>query len=253
VEIETGERPHRTLEDRYYLRDGSTKREATREELSILYHEAFTTRFEQVPSFIRGLSLTSRNHSFGAMFERQPGYWGESSRGFPTDVALADMGLATSSAKRTCHSSRDCCSLEATTINEVFPELKCTHSLRWCGSSATRDRADRGAGQSVDASRWIVELHQEVRRSLGEPLFRRATNGQTDEAAPVIEPFERGRANYSRRAVIECLLNFLSHRDWSARDEPARINIYDDAIEWINPAVRSELPMTSLRYGVASP
>ncbi|MBK8315698.1 MAG: ATP-binding protein [Acidobacteria bacterium] len=39
LEVDTENRPHRTLDDRFYIREGSHKREATREELSRLYQE----------------------------------------------------------------------------------------------------------------------------------------------------------------------------------------------------------------------
>lgn len=64
--------------------------------------------------------------------------------------------------------------------------------------------------------------------------------------------FVPGRSNYHRGAIVEALTNLLAHRDLSARDRQARINIYDDCIEFINPAQPPELPLVSLRYGLTS-
>src|SRR5262245_4352066 len=51
LEVDTCSRPHRTLDDRFYIREGSTKREASREEISKLMHETHLCRFEQIPIF----------------------------------------------------------------------------------------------------------------------------------------------------------------------------------------------------------
>ncbi|MEP7270882.1 MAG: ATP-binding protein, partial [Acidobacteriota bacterium] len=96
LEVEPRERPHRTLDDRFYLREGSSKRETTREELSRLYQEAFVTRFEEVPLFHSWIENDiDESHFWSYVRGVNPGYWGESTKGFPTDSVLCDMGLAT--------------------------------------------------------------------------------------------------------------------------------------------------------------
>src|SRR5262249_1335083 len=95
LEVDTGNRPHRTLDDRFYLREGSSKRETTREELSRLFHETHLTRFEQVPVFQANCDSDIDESLFWSYVRGvNPGYWGESTKGFPTGSALADMGLA---------------------------------------------------------------------------------------------------------------------------------------------------------------
>src|SRR6266576_5270813 len=49
VDIEGKRRPYRTRDGRFYLRIGSEKREATREELSVLLDEARPLGFESMP------------------------------------------------------------------------------------------------------------------------------------------------------------------------------------------------------------
>src|SRR5262249_12298901 len=46
----------------------------------------------------------------------------------------------------------------------------------------------------------------------------------------------RARSNYPRDAVIEALTNLLAHRDYSVAGLLARILIFDDRIEFINPS-----------------
>jgi predicted HTH transcriptional regulator len=53
--------------------------------------------------------------------------------------------------------------------------------------------------------------------------------------------------------ILETLTNSLVHRDWSERAREARINIYDDSVEFVNPSQPIELPTISLRYGVTAP
>ena len=48
----------------------------------------------------------------------------------------------------------------------------------------------------------------------------------------------------------EAVANLLIHRAWQVRDRPARITIYDDSLEFSNPANPLELPIGSLRYGI---
>src|SRR5215510_5746904 len=95
LEVDTGNRPHRTLDDRFYLREGSSKRETTREELSRLFHETHVARFEQVPIFQANCDSDIDESLFWSYVRGvNPGYWGESTKGFPTESVLRDMGLA---------------------------------------------------------------------------------------------------------------------------------------------------------------
>ncbi|HEY6401841.1 MAG TPA: ATP-binding protein, partial [Blastocatellia bacterium] len=95
LEVDTDDRPHRTLDDRFYIREGSTKREATREEISLLMRESRLTGFEQVPVFESEIESDIDESLFWSYVRGvNPGYWGESTKGFPTDSVLRDMGLA---------------------------------------------------------------------------------------------------------------------------------------------------------------
>ncbi|MGH9802898.1 MAG: AlbA family DNA-binding domain-containing protein, partial [Blastocatellia bacterium] len=95
LEIDSDDRPHRTLDDRFYLREGAIKREATREELSGIYHELHRTGFEQAPVFQADIQ-TDIDESLLWSYVRSvnPGYWGETTKGYPNDTVMRDMGLA---------------------------------------------------------------------------------------------------------------------------------------------------------------
>jgi len=251
LEVSAENRPHRTLDDRFYLREGSTKREATREELSRLYQESFLTRFEQIPIFNADAERDIDESLFWSYVRGvNPGYWGESTKGFPTDVVMRDMGLSL-------------------VINdELYPTIggmllfglnDRVHSLI--------PRADlvltRFSGNDLDAP-IIERLHLQgnlfrlfdgalnfIKRYIDlwdSRPSRKARESAGANQSP--DSFMTGRANYQRNALVEALINFLVHRDWSARDRQARLNIFDESVELINPAQNPELPLISLRYGV---
>jgi predicted HTH transcriptional regulator len=96
LEVDAQDRPHSTLDYKFYLREGSTKREATREELSRLYREAYLQRFEQVPVFKAQVADIDEALFWSYVRGVNPGYWGGQSKGFPTGAVMRDLGLAAS-------------------------------------------------------------------------------------------------------------------------------------------------------------
>lgn len=251
LEVSAENRPHRTLDDRFYLREGSTKREATREELSRLYQESFLTRFEQIPIFNADAERDIDESLFWSYVRGvNPGYWGESTKGFPTDVVMRDMGLSL-------------------VINdELYPTIG--GMLLFGLNDRVRSlipRADlvltRFSGNDLD-SPIIERLHLQgnlfrlfdgalnfIKRYIDlwdSRPSRKARESAGANQSP--DSFMTGRANYQRNALVEALINSLVHRDWSARDRQARLNIFDESVELINPAQNPELPLISLRYGV---
>ena len=104
----------------------------------------------------------------------------------------------------------------------------------------------------ADGSLNFIKRFVDLRET--RPSRKTRESGSTQTIEEIIADshgqFVPGRANYHHGAIVEALANFLAHRDLSARDRQARINIYDDCIEFINPAQPPELPMASLRYGL---
>ena len=245
LEVDAQDRPHRTLDDRFYLREGASKREATREELSRLYQEAYLTRFEQIPCFQAWVEDVDESLFWGYVRGVNPGYWGEPAKGFPTDAVMLDMGLALRLGE------------------EIVPTLG---ALLLFGKpervAALLPRADlqlaRYGGRDTGAP--LVERAQ-LQGNLAH-LYEGAFNfirryadlwdaRPSRKALPAAEV--EGRTNYHRGVIVEALTNSLVHRDWGARDRQARINVFDDSIEFVNPTQPVELPVISLRYGVAAP
>jgi ATP-dependent DNA helicase RecG len=259
LEVDTENRPHRTLDDRFYLREGSSKREAAREEISKLFHETYLTRFEQVPVFQAETENDIDESLFWSYVRNvNPGYWGESTKGFPTDVVLRDMGLAVKMGEEFMPTIGGL--LLFGTNDSVMKHIPRADLLltRFSGNDNSAPVIEtlhlRGNLLSLfDGALNFIKRYADLwdQRPSRKALENAANSN--DEEGKTDDPFFSGRANYQRDAITEALTNSLVHRDWSARDRQARINVYDDSIEIVNPAQMPELPIISLRYGVACP
>ncbi len=241
LEVEPHNRPHRTLDDAYYLREGAIKREATREELSHIYGEAPLAHFEQAPVFKARIESDIDESLFWSYMRGvNPGYWGENTKGFPTDTLLRDMGLA---VKRKDELIPTVGGLLLFGLNERVAQLLPQASIqltRYSGSDLHAPIVERVnlAGNLLrlfDGALHFVQRYADLwdarpnRKALGD---------------------ETGRVNYARAAVSEALANALVHRAWPVRDRVMRVYVFDDAIEILNPAAMLELPMSSVRYGI---
>jgi ATP-dependent DNA helicase RecG len=251
LEVDTDDRPHRTLDDRFYIREGSTKREATRDEISLLMHESRLTGFEQVPVFDAEIDGDVDESLFWSYVRGvNPGYWGESTKGFPTDSVLRDMGLAVKIEDELLLTTGG---LLLFGLNDRVADLAPQANLR-----ITRYSGDDHNAPLVEQSILQGNIFRLFDGALSfinryVDLWDARPSRKTREQKSEEDPFLQTRAAYHRQSVIEALTNSLVHRDWSERVRVGRINIYDDAVEFINPSQPIELPVISLRYGVTAP
>jgi len=251
LEVDTDDRPHRTLDDRFYIREGSTKREATREELSLLMRESRLTGFEHVPVFDAEIESDVDESLFWSYVRGvNPGYWGESTKGFPTDSVLRDMGLA---VKIEDELFLTVGGLLLFGSNDRVADLAPQATLR-----ITRYSGDDQNSPVIEQSILQGNLFRLFDGALSfinryVDLWDTRPSRKAREKKLEGDSFLQSRAGYHRGAVIEALTNSLVHRDWSERVRGARINICDDSLEFINPAQPIEPPMISLRYGVTTP
>jgi ATP-dependent DNA helicase RecG len=254
LEVDTDDRPHRTLDDRFYIREGSTKREATREELSLLMREARLTRFEQTPVFQANIENDIDESLFWSYVRGvNPGYWGDQVKGFPTDSALRDMGLA---VKIEDDLSLTVGGLLLFGLNDRVADLMPRADLqitRYSGDDHNAPIVEQtnlrgNLFRLFDGALSFIKRYVDLwdARPSRKTLERRGGEAESDA-------FLQTRAGYHRGVIIEAVTNSLAHRDWSARDRQARINIYDRSIEFINPSQPLELPVISIRYGVTDP
>ncbi|MDX2031209.1 MAG: putative DNA binding domain-containing protein [Blastocatellia bacterium] len=253
LEVENGNRPHRTLDDRYYIREGATKREASREEISTIYRESHVVGFEQAPVFQAQFDGDIDESLFWSYVRGvNPGYWEESSRGFPTDTVLREMGLATKVGETLLPTMGGMLLFGwDESLRRLLPNAD-VRLTRLSGNAPTAPVVEQVHLQGnllrlFDGSIHFIKRYVDLWDA--RPSRKVREGGDANDEAGIVP----GRAHYHRGAILEALTNFLAHRDWSAREARARINIYDDCIEFINPSRQLELPIASLRYGVAIP
>ena len=100
LDIEAKRRPYQTHDGRFYLRFGSEKREATREELSNLLDEVRPARFENLPAVGATIADIDEAHLWTFLREFEgDAFDNASANGYPTrDVLERDLLLATEHA-----------------------------------------------------------------------------------------------------------------------------------------------------------
>jgi ATP-dependent DNA helicase RecG len=239
-------RPYRTRDGRFYLRFGSEKREASRAELSAWLDEIRPLGFENVPmqnvheqdfddallwSFASGFATEAPNTSLyqTSDFLRKDLMLavGNTDEFFPTVAAVLLFGK-----------------------NEKVAEL-----LPRSNVTVARFSGDNGTAQLIEAIEvkgnlltQFEDILQFIQRyvDLGKDKPKRKLSLVGDSVA-------KPRGNYHFYSVSEAVINTLIHRDLALRDIRTRVNIYDSAIEFINPRRTigfSPPAYRAIRYGI---
>lgn len=251
LDIEPKRRPYRLKDGRFYLRFGAEKREATREELSIWLDEIRPLGFENLPlpqaretdiddmllwSFARhfegdafGENQIPSNYATGEFLKRD------------LLLAIGQMDEFTPTVAAVLLFGRN------ERVAELLPRSNVT---------VTRFAGDTINSQIIETKEVFGNLLTIYERTLrfierfcdlwktGAPSF--SANGQQNNLV-------KARAKYHRGAVLEALTNCLVHRDLAIREIPTRINIFDTALEIINPRrTNGFVPPAkyAIRYGV---
>jgi len=263
LEVDAGSQLHRTLDDRFYLREGAIKRETTREELSKIFHEKHLVHFEQVPVFQAHIEEDiDESLLWSYVRSVNPGYWGETTKGYPNDSVMRDMGLAVKIGEEwlptvgglMLFGLHDRITRLMQRADVQLTRFSGVHKNGHPSPIVERVHLHGSLLRQFDGTLNFIKRYADLWDARPSRKTLETGSAQSSEVgALATERFIAGRANYHRGAIIEALTNFIAHRDLSARDRQARINIYDDSIEFINPAQPIELPIVSLRYGIACP
>jgi ATP-dependent DNA helicase RecG len=250
LDVEGKRRPYRTRDGRFYVRIGSEKREASREELSVLLDEARPLRYENVPAL--GATLADIDEallwSFVRAFEGDA-FDEASANGYPTKLVLErDLLLTASESGEPVPTvaglllfGRD------ENVAELLPRSSVL-AARFAGDSIQAPVIER-----VHLSGNLLTLFESTQRFIARYCdlwdARPRGLGETDSAnSPVA-----ARANYHRAALSEAVANLLVHRDLALRDQTTRLHIFDRTLEFINPRRSlgfSPVAQRAIRYGV---
>jgi ATP-dependent DNA helicase RecG len=250
LDVEGKRRPYRTRDGRFYIRIGSEKREATREELSALMDEARPLRYENVPVMGAKVEDIDEAHLWSFVREFEGDAFDEASAvGYPTkDVLERDLLLAATQAGETVPTVAG---LLLFGRDERVAELLPRSTI-----IAARFAGDTTQAAIVERAHLVGNLH-----TLYEAVWRFITRYcDLWDARPRVFPGIEGtdepvvaRANYHRGAVSEAVANALAHRDLALRELPTRVHIFDRSIEITNArrtAGFAPLAQKAIRYGV---
>src|SRR6267143_2129868 len=221
LDVEGKRRPYRTREGRYYMRIGSEKREASREDLSTLLDDARPVAYENVPAL---------NATFADIDESL--LW-SFVRDFGGDLVPSEAGLLLF--------GRD------ERVAEILPRSAVV-ATRFAGASVQAPVIER-----VQLSGNMLTLYEATLRFLTRYCDLWESRPRKLPEAQDIESPVPARANYHKAAVHEAIANMLAHRDLALRDQPTRLHIFDRALEFINPRRSvgfSPVAQKAIRYGV---
>jgi ATP-dependent DNA helicase RecG len=250
LDVDGKRRPYRTRDGRFYLRIGSEKHEASREELSALLNEARPLGFENVG--VLGGKLEDIDESLLWSFVRE--FEGDAfdqagPTGYPTKSVLERDLLLT-----------------ANDTGEAVPTVaglllfgrdeKVTELLPRAGVIATRfggDSIQAPVIERVHLTGNLLTLFESTQRFIARYCDLWDARPRGLAAAEVTNSPVAARANYHRGGLSEALANLLVHRDLALREPSTRLHIFDRTLEFINPrrsAGFSPVAQKAIRYGL---
>jgi len=249
LDVDGRRRPYRTRDGRFYIRFGSEKREASREELSALLDEARPLRFENVPALGATISDVDEAHLWSFLREFEGGAFEEASVGdYPTSEVL-ERGLL----------------LATTNGSEIVPTVagmllfgrdeRLAELLPRASVFVTRfsgDSLQSPVIEKVKLSGNLLSLYEGITRFIGRYCDLHDARPRRFQEEAEESPIP-ARADYHRGVVSEAITNLLAHRDLALRDQPTRIHIFDHSLEFVNARRSlgfSPIAQKAIRYGV---
>ncbi|OYT71849.1 MAG: hypothetical protein CFK52_06970 [Chloracidobacterium sp. CP2_5A] len=243
LEVDDRRAPHAARDGKYYIRIGSTKREADSQEVAELFHRYNADRYEQVPlqdvSFddIDDAGVWSYIRAVVSDESRLP-------KGLPTAMAMTDMRLAVMTADDYAPTVAGLVLFgQSRAMEQSFPRSQVTLT-RFAGQDAS--------APVIEQATFIGNLASLYWRIEGF-LTRYADLQDAPPTRRELTQDPNARAFYSRPAVMEAVTNALAHRDYGVRNEGARVRLYDRRLEIINPAVGKRIWRSAIDYGVSHP
>nr|AUN37176.1 ATP-dependent DNA helicase [uncultured bacterium] len=243
LQVDERRAPHRTPDNRYFIRIGSTKREADGNEIAALFARSRVAAFEDLPLLSAGIEDVDEALVWSYVRELE----GETFRepaGFPTAQAMRDLGLAT-----------DCGAMIVPTfagfmlfgrsaaIQRVIPQSRVV-MIRYSGKTVASPVVEQS-----EINGNLTALFDRATSFLKRYVDLRDTRPPRSAAPNGLQEPVPARANYSCAAVTEALMNLLTHRDYSIVALPSRILVFDDRLEFINAMRTNGTSKKSIEYG----
>lgn len=246
LDILPRKRPYRTREGRFYMRFGAEKREVAREELSNWLDEMRPLGFENIP-----LQTVTEKDFDDALL------WSFAS-GFDDDAPDRNM-------YQTSDFLRKDLLLAVGNGDEFFPTVaavmlfgkneRVAELLPRTNITVARYSGDAANAQLIEAIEVKGNLHHQYEATLA--FIKRYVD--VEKTPPkrklklVGEDVAKPRPTFHFFSISEAMINALMHRDLALREIRTRINIYDNAIEFINPRRTmgfSPPASRAIRYGI---
>lgn len=245
LDIDPRNRPYRLRDGRFYMRFGAEKREVPRKQISMWLDEIRPLGYENIPifearedDFDDGLLWTFAN---GFEIKRN------TTEQYQTaDLLKRDLLLAVGSGEDFFPTAAAILLFgKNERVGEMFPRSTVT-AIRYSGE--TTDSAvieeKKIAGNLLTQYESILAFIQRYCDLL---------KAKPKALSPLDGMHVRPRSAYHIYAVREAVANMIVHRDLAFIDSPTRINIFDHAIEFINPRrTNGFAPPASraIRYGI---
>lgn len=243
LEVEPNRRPHHNRDFQYFLREGSIKRETSREELSELYGESPNIGFEQVPVITSSIADIDESLFWSFMRSVNGEEWERNDKGFPTGAMLRDLGLGMQNGEQIIPNVAGLLLFgRPDRLASILPQAKVTLT-RYAGDNLESPVIEQSVIQGN-----LLRLFE------GTVNFARRYSDLL-ETRPPRRPAGADLApgSYHENSILEGIVNALVHRDWNNIERPARVNIFENSIEILNPMQRHPLSVKTIRYGVSRP
>lgn len=231
LDVQGKQRPYRTRDGKFFVRMGADKREATDTELSALLDETKPLDYENLPALGATIDDIDEAHLWSFMRGFSGGAFDENTvKGYPTGEILErylllatndPRGLVPTFAGLLLFGSDE-------SVSRLWPQNAIT-TTRFSGDSSQSPVIERVEISGSMATNYEAALRF-INRYVDLWDARPNLPGTTAGDSSVVP----ARANYQRAAVCEALANALIHRDLALREIPARIHIFDRAIEFVN-------------------
>jgi ATP-dependent DNA helicase RecG len=247
LQVDDRRGPHSSIDNRYYIRIGSTKREADGDEIAQLFTRFRCAHFEDLPMVTA--SVDDVDEALVWSYSRDiEGDAFKEPAGFPTAQALCDLRLAVDYGARITPTLAGLLLFGTdSAVQAAIPQSQ-LELVRYSGvdsrSVVERSQFFGDMGSLFENGFSFIKRYVDLWE---ERPSRSALGQQVAPGDPV-----PGRSNYPRSAVAEALTNLLVHRNYSAIGQPSRVLIFDDRLEFINPFRNDEGSKKSIEYGVAA-